>query len=454
MIRIDVTDDALKAYMILQYNELEDQESSKLVNVIRIAINQAKINYGLKKEAFQAKMPFNTPILIAEGIPPVHGQDSQIRMYEVATPKPKVIENDKVNHYDLNLIHQVKVGDWLGERTDPIPGTPGMDVHGNEIPPDNGISYPLNYDRRSIEQVREDNKDVLYSRKNGAVSYVGDHIAVYDVMEVKGNVDFNIGNIDFNGYINITGTVEENFSVKARDDIEISGVYGVGGANKIESTEGNIYIRGGVAGKNKAKIVCKKNLYVKYLSDVDVICDGTVFIGFYARNARIRAKQIIVESSKGQIAGGTMDADIRVESADVGNRMEMRTLINIRGFDRFSMQNVLEEKIHELNLKKKQLAINKKKLNSETTKAKTNADVVNKLRNDIFLLQEDIRNFEYECLNIRNYLKTPGEGALIVHNTIYPKVRITIHDESHEVFEKDVAQTYILKEGTVQNLSS
>ncbi len=286
------------------------------------------------------------------------------------------------------------------------------------------------------------------------MSYVGDHIAVYDVMEVKGNVDFNIGNIDFNGYINITGTVEENFSVKARDDIEISGVYGVGGANKIESTEGNIYIRGGVAGKNKAKIVCKKNLYVKYLSDVDVICDGTVFIGFYARNARIRAKQIIVESSKGQIAGGTMDADIRVESADVGNRMEMRTLINIRGFDRFSMQSVLEEKIHELNLKKKQLAINKKKLNSETTKAKTNADVVNKLRNDIFLLQEDIKNFEYECLNKRNYLKTPGEGALIVHNTIYPKVRITIHDESHEVFEKDVAQTYILKEGTVQNLSS
>ena len=48
MIRIDVTDDALKAYMILQYNELEDQEGSKLVNVIRIAINQAKIN-GKKK---------------------------------------------------------------------------------------------------------------------------------------------------------------------------------------------------------------------------------------------------------------------------------------------------------------------------------------------------------------------------------------------------------------------
>ena len=62
----------------------------------------------------------------------------------------------------------------------------------------------------------------MYSLKNGAVNYVGDSIAVYDVMEVKGDVDFNIGNIDFNGYVNIKGTIEENFSVKARDDIEIS----------------------------------------------------------------------------------------------------------------------------------------------------------------------------------------------------------------------------------------
>ncbi len=452
MIKVYVTNDALEAYMILQYNELEGEERSKLVDVIKIAIKEADINYGIIQDAFRGELPFNTPILIAKGDPPVHGQDSQIKMYEIESPKPKLIENDKVNHYELSLIHHVKVGDWLGERTDPTPGTPGMDVHGNIIAPIKGLSHPLIFDRRSVEQVREGDKDVLYSLKNGAVNYVGDSIAVYDVMEVKGDVDFNIGNIDFNGYVNIKGTIEENFSVKARDDIEISGIYGVGGASKIESAKGNIYIRGGVAGKNKTKIICKKNLYVKYLSDVEVHCEGTVFIGFYARNAYIRAKRVIVESIKGQIAGGLIDADIRIDSADVGNRMEMRTLINIRGFDRFAMQNTLDEMTSELKQKKKQLAKCKNKQRSGNLDTKTNADAVAKLREEIFLLQKDIKNLEYECLNVVNYLKTPGDGALIVRNTIYPRVKITICEEALEISEKNISQTYILKEGTIQPL--
>ena len=36
------------------------------------------------------------PNTIAKGDPPVHGQDSQIKMYEIESPKPKLIENDKL----------------------------------------------------------------------------------------------------------------------------------------------------------------------------------------------------------------------------------------------------------------------------------------------------------------------------------------------------------------------
>ena len=106
--------------------------------------------------------------------------------------------------------------------------------------------------------------------------------------------------------------------------------------------------------------------------------------------------------------------------------MEMRTLINIRGFDRFAMQNTLDEMTSELKQKKKQLAKCKNKQRSGNLDTKTNADAVAKLREEIFLLQKDIKNLEYECLNVVNYLKTPGDGALIVRNTIYPRVKITI----------------------------
>ena len=67
-----------------------------------------------------------------------------------------------------------------------------------------------------------------------------------------------------------------------RNDLEILGEYGVGAADKISSTDGNIYIKGGIAGKNKAMVRCK-NLYVKFLSDITVECDGNVYVGFYQR---------------------------------------------------------------------------------------------------------------------------------------------------------------------------
>jgi len=98
----------------------------------------------------------------------------------------------------------------------------------------------------------------LYALKDGAVHYVDGSIAVYDVLEINGDVDFNTGNIDFNGYVNIKGTVEDNFSVKAEKDIEIGGVYGIGGVKLIESTGGSIYIRGGVAGKTGQKLYARE----------------------------------------------------------------------------------------------------------------------------------------------------------------------------------------------------
>ena len=102
-----------------------------------------------------------------------------------------------------------------------------------------------------------------YIQKNGAVYYKGDSIGVYDFLEIKGDVDFSTGNIDFDGYLSIKGTVEDNFSVEASNDLEILGEYGVGAADKISSHEGNIYIKGGITGRNRESFAAK-NLYVSF----------------------------------------------------------------------------------------------------------------------------------------------------------------------------------------------
>jgi len=284
-----------------------------------------------------------------------------------------------------------------------------------------------------VELVREGNKDVLYSIKDGAAHYIGDSIAVYDVMDINGSVDFNTGSIDFTGFVTIRGSVEESFSVRAVKDIEINGEYGIGGVDKIESLEGNIYIRGGIAGKSRAKIICKKNLYVKYLSDVDVVCDGNVYVGFYIRNSTIRAKQVIVEC------------------ADIGNWTENRTQIIIRGFNRAALQNRLEEIVATVMEKKALLVKLKLLLKKPDNDSKENRDfsILQKTRHTLRMVQDEIRSLESERLNINNYMRTPGEGAVIVKKRIYPKVKLVIQNATFEIPQETFASTFVARDGEI-----
>lgn len=451
-ITVEISEDKLSAYMTLNLTpeELPMDRRKDLITEIMDALRKAGVNFGIIFNTLKGDLPACKPILIAQGTPPVNGKDSEIKMYKVTEPKPQVVDDGRVNYYNLNLIHKVKVGDWLGERTDPSPGVPGRNVLGFEIKPVDGVALPLHYDRESVELVREGSKDVLYSLKDGAVHCIGDSIAVYDVLEVDGNVDFNTGSIDFTGFVTIRGSVEENFSVRAAKDIEINGEYGIGGVDKIESLEGNIYIRGGIAGKSRAKIICKKNLYVKYLADVDVICEGNVYVGFYIRNSTVRAKQVIVDSPRGQIVGGKIDADIRVECADIGNWTENRTQIVVRGFNRAILQNRLEEIVAMVMEKKALLVKLKMLLKNPGNMDKTDFSIMQKTRHTLRKVQEEIRNLESERLNINNYMRTPGEGAVIVRKRIFPKVKLTIQNVSLEISDETFASTFIARDGEIQ----
>lgn len=455
-IKVEISEDILSAYITLNFmpENLNINNRKELIMKIMEALKKAGINYGVTLDALKGDLPIDKPILIARGLPPVNGKDSVVNMYTVNIPTPQLVDDGSVNFYDLNLIHKVKTGDWLGERIDPVPGTPGKNVRGYVIQPIEGATLPLHYDRESVELIKEDNKNVLYSLKDGAAHYIDDSIAVYDVIDISGNIDFNTGSIDFNGFVTVKGSVEENFSVRAVKDIEINGEYGIGGVNIIESLEGNIYIRGGIAGKNKAKIKCKKNLYVKYLSDVDVVCDGNVYVGFYIRNSSIRAKQVIVDSPKGQIVGGKIDADIRVECADIGNWTENRTQIIIRGFNRAALQSRIEE-IATIVLEKKALLVKLKlllKSPRSSDKTTDNFAMMQKTRNSLRIVQEEIKSLEAERLNITNYIRTPGEGAVIVKKRIFPKVKLIIQEVTFEVAEEAMAPTYIAKDAEIHTI--
>ena len=452
------SEDGLRAYMTLYVNseDLSANNRITLVKEIFDTLNRAGIIFGINSKLLAGPLESGVEYIIAEGCPPVNGIDAEVKLYEVSNLKPQVIDANNVNHYELNLINHVKEGDWLGERKDPTLGFPGKNVQGKEIPAIPGRNLPLLYDRLSVRENQKDGLTTLTSKKNGAVYYRGDSIGVYDYLEIKGDIDFSTGNIDFDGYMSIKGTVEDNFSVVANNDLEILGDYGVGAADKISSLEGNIYIKGGIAGKNKAVVRCKKNLYVKFLSDITVECEGSVYVGFYCMNSNVRAKQLIIESPKGKITGGKIDVDIQVSAAEIGNKSESRTHIRVRGFNRNALKMDLDKTLDKLNENKKEITRIKQHLQvyssscSDLTKEQFNT--YEDLKNSYAEKKEIVKELEFRYKSINEYLKTPGEGAVIAKTRLYPKVKIEIKNLSEEILQSAPMVTYFIKDNELKTM--
>ena len=73
------------------------------------------------------------------------------------------------------------------------------------------------------------------------------NIAVYPISNIDSDIDYHTGNIDFNGDVVISGSVQPQFSVKATGTISIGGYVEPG---EYISAGGDILVKRGVVGAN------------------------------------------------------------------------------------------------------------------------------------------------------------------------------------------------------------
>ena len=444
-VAVEISDDGLKAYITLfvSDDELNEGRNVELLKEILKKLSEKGVVFGVNQEALLGELKNQTKILIAEGIEPINGEDSVIKMYEIIEPKPNILDDGKVNYYELSLINHVKEGEWLGERIDPTVGTHGKSVRGTLIMAMPGKKYPILYDKNSVRECYEDGVTRLYALRSGAVNYIGDRISISNHLEIPENVDFKTGNIDFNGYITVKGSVEDNFTLAADHDIEILGIYGVGSIKEIVSRGGGIYIKGGIAGKNKAVIKSKKDIYTKFVSDAVIICEGRVHIGLYCINSTIIAKEVIVDSPKGQIIGGNIQAEYKVVATVIGSPSEARTQISVKGYNRAVLKKTYEDMDTDIIKLKDDLVKVKQEMSLYSTEL-THEQMIDLER--IKELYCDIKNKLKQSEDgkraVSNYLRTKGEGEVAILKKAYPNTIIEIKKNIREIKKTILSTTF------------
>lgn len=326
---INVSDDKLTAY--LQFSQTNDKFTCTLQQLEEFLKSNGVIHgVHFDKCSEVVKEPkrfFFDKTLIASGDKPVEGEDGYIEYtYQLDNKNkaPAEMDDGTVDYKQVINLNNVRKGELIAKKVEPTEGLPGRAVTGEVIYGKKGKTINFKIGKNVVVDAEKMN---LYSAIDGLVTKTDrSKINVFPIYEVNGDVDYNIGNIDFVGTVVIRGNVLTGFSIKAVGDIRVIG--GVEGAELI--ADGSIEITAGILGHNKGMIKAGKNIKSAFIQEGNVEAGENITVTQSIMHSHIRAgKDVICQGSKGLIVGGLVQAGEKVIARTVGNTMSTATVIEV-----------------------------------------------------------------------------------------------------------------------------
>ena len=419
---VEMTRDRMKA--TIRY---DTREGARLPTkeMVMAALNEAGIVYGINEEAVERGIRSLAPFVVAEGLPPVNGENAYIdRKFDLGVQgKPVVDEYDKVDYKDLNLFVLAKENQTLAIRIPQTKGTPGKNILGDVVPAQNGRPIPMP-EGRNTKVVGEHR---LIATVNGQIVVKGSRISVDPRLEIKGSVGVSTGDIEFDGTVKIKGDVEQGFKVKATGDIEIKG-----SVNGSEVRGRNVYISGGITGADRAKVFAERDVRTAFAENALIEAGNDVYISDIAYHSQIRAgKRIVMEDKHGQITGGHVVAGEEISVKMIGNPAFVVTKVSV-GIDP-TLQKEYQDLRKSYKESKRRLTHITQTLNT-LSKIDVNklpasrVESINQLTRSQFPLAGQIKRDEKRIAEIEAQLANMKNGRIRVSGTIFPGTRLAVNN--------------------------
>ncbi len=314
-IEINIAHNGMDANLkvIPRVEELGEISLSDLIQ----AVKDAEITYGVNEVVLREiadKRKTNQWVQIASGKSPVHGEDGKVIFRfstEGARAKLKEDASGRVNIRDMNLIQNVCAGDVLCELADPKPGTPGVNVRGEELVAIEG--KPAILPGGNNTEVSQDGGKLL-STIDGMVSWDGSRVNVEPVFMVD-RVDASIGNVRFNGSVVVNGEVGDGYEIHAEKDVTLAMSVG----RVVIEAGGNVTISGGILGQHKGVITAGGDIRAKFVQDARIEAKGAVIVDDYILNSEVTASgPVLTKASTAWIGGSTVSSECWIYAHTIG----------------------------------------------------------------------------------------------------------------------------------------
>ncbi len=266
-----ITDDRLTGMIKIKKPLLD----TITIDVIEEYLKTNKIQFGIKDAQLikiwlaHAKIE-DEPFVIAEGIIPEFPVNSKIEYYFKTDFKKagKILSDGSIDFKDRGDIPFVTKETLLAEKTMAVKGNSGIDIFGDEIP----VAEPMDlfFGCSSGTRFSEDKLKIFADSDGMPHMDAMGNISVLSELTIQDDVDFETGNIDFDGNIVVKGGIKAGFSIKCAN-LTIKNVE----AAEIDLT-GDLNVTSGIVNADIIKV--QGTVQAKYVNNSKIKAFGDIII--------------------------------------------------------------------------------------------------------------------------------------------------------------------------------
>lgn len=404
-------------------------------------LSENGINYGIDKSVvleITKGRQFRHPVVIAKGLPARQGKDGyyEYLFNTELKPKPKMNEDGSVDYHHIDCFEPVKEGQPIAHYHKATKGTSGFNVMGEEIIPKPGKDLPV---LRGKGFLLNEEEGIYTAEFSGKVELTNaKKLVVTSIYEIKGCVDYSVGNVDFDGDVVVRQDILTGFSVKATGSVFVDGCVE---AAVIEAGK-DIVLKNGMQGGEKGRVTAGGMIIAKFFEAASIKVKGNLTANVIMNSHVLCGGTITVLGKFGSIIGGYVWGMEGIITTQIGNIAQTKTVVEAgilqKHLDQLEkLEDQLYKKREELGKLEEILVLIKKRSRQkaalEAEQKEIAADRKQKVLDSIQVKKEEIEYIYKERTEKRQVVRSHRYVQIEVHGMVHRGSKIRINTAERRI---------------------
>jgi len=355
---VDISEDKLTARLIPKTREHEGVVFSDVMDLAEAeGVRHGIIEEEKIRRFFEDQSEDREALVIAQGYPSGEGKDPEI-VYHFETnylQAGKMLEDGTIDWKDRGEIPQVDEGELLAEIMPGVYGAVGMDVLGNEIPAEPIAQVGLTAGK-GVKKTGDGNSFIASAKGTPNLSE-NQTLVVSPVLQIPGDVGVETGHIEFDGHIEVEGSIQSGYQVR-------------GTSLRVQSMHNaEIYISGDIvvtSGIFESKIKCQGNVKAGHVHKSNIVAGGDLVVNKEIMDSEVELHGAC-QLDYGTIISSKIAARTGILTQNVGTAMSKASHLDV-GVDHKLRREIsgLKKLFAKAERKKKEIAPTMKALRAES----------------------------------------------------------------------------------------